>query len=152
MARHRRRLTAAFVEKVREKGKYCDQFGLILRVYASGAKCWEQRLSIGGRRRTVGLGGYPAVTLAAARDRALENLRLVRSGGNPLAPERTVEVPTLLAAFEAVVEKRKSGWRSDEERVWRQRFARHVEPVIGDRPVSEIQVLNRTGFPGGSQP
>ena len=141
MARHRGRLTAAFVQKTREPGKYCDDFGLIFRVYASGAKCWEQRLSIGGRRRTLGLGGWPVVTLAAARDKALDNLRTVRSGGDPLASKVPVEVPTLADAMDAVIEKRKSGWRSpNEERIWRQRLGLHVLPVLGDRPVSQIDV------------
>ena len=80
MRRSKKPLTAAFVAAVRKPGKYYDGQGLYLRVYSGGARCWEQRVTILGRRRTLGLGGYPTVTLLAARERALENRRLVASG------------------------------------------------------------------------
>ena len=40
-------------------------------VLPSGARCWVQRLVIGGRRRELGLGGFPLVSLAEAREAAL---------------------------------------------------------------------------------
>ena len=60
-------LTALGIGKLRTPGKYYDgAHGLFLQVYPSGAKCWQQRLTVSpGRRRTLGLGGYPAVGLAA---------------------------------------------------------------------------------------
>lgn len=66
------RLTVAFVESVRRPGKYHDPFGLYLRVESTGRRYWEQRVTVGGRRRTLGLGSYPVVTLRAARDTAID--------------------------------------------------------------------------------
>ena len=77
------RISAAFVASTRRPGKYVDRHGLLYRVYPSGARCWEQRITVNGRRRTYGLGSYPVVSLSEARERAFENLRLVRSGGDP---------------------------------------------------------------------
>ena len=83
MARLIHKLSAAFVASVRQPGKYMDGSGLLYRVYPSGARCWEQRITVKGRRRTYGLGGYPTVSLKKARKAALRNLRRARSGKDP---------------------------------------------------------------------
>ena len=85
MARSGKKLSAAFVKTVAEPGKYHDSHGLILRVMPSRSKQWIQRLVIAGTRRDLGLGGYPLVTLSEARQRAFDNRRLARAGGDPLA-------------------------------------------------------------------
>jgi hypothetical protein len=54
-------------------------------VRPSGAKTWLCRLTVHGRRRDMGLGGYPMVTLAAARAAALVARRLAREGSDPVA-------------------------------------------------------------------
>ena len=50
------RLSALFVKRVSEPGKYHDEHGLILRVKPTGSKQWVQRLVVKGRRRDIGLG------------------------------------------------------------------------------------------------
>lgn len=53
------KLTALGIGKLSRPGKYYDgQHGLFVQVYPSGAKCWQQRFTISGRRRTLGLGGW----------------------------------------------------------------------------------------------
>ncbi len=47
-----------------------DGGGLLLEVRPSGTKVWLCRLTVGGKRRDMGLGGYPAVSLKAAREAA----------------------------------------------------------------------------------
>lgn len=83
-------LTAAFVNSVSAPGKYHDGkgAGLFLLVKPTGAKSWVQRIVIRGKRREIGLGSPPVVTLAEARDRALENKRHAVAGGDPLAEKR----------------------------------------------------------------
>lgn len=83
-------MTAAFVKNVALPGKYHDGkgTGLYLLVKDTGGKFWVQRITIRGKRRELGLGSPMVVTLAEARDRALENKRLVRAGGDPLAEKR----------------------------------------------------------------
>lgn len=81
-----KQLTAAFVGTVTSPGRYNDEHGLLLRVVRSKkkqliSKSWVQRIVIQGRRRDLGLGGYPKVSLAEARERALENRRIARTGG-----------------------------------------------------------------------
>jgi len=63
----------AAVEVARAKGPAVlhDGGGLYLRVSASGAKNWVFRFQIGGRRRDMGLGAYPTIGLAEARERTV---------------------------------------------------------------------------------
>ena len=44
---------------------------------------WRQRLQIDGQQTWIGLGGYPVVTIDEARDKAIDNRRTVRKGGDP---------------------------------------------------------------------
>ena len=84
----RNALSAVFVQSIHEKGTYSDGGGLNLRVEASGAKYWFQRVTIDGKRRNLGLGGYPTVSLAEARKSALLNTRMIREGRDPLAEKK----------------------------------------------------------------
>ncbi|NNF79221.1 MAG: DUF4102 domain-containing protein, partial [Rhizobiales bacterium] len=69
-------LTAQFVRTVEVPGKYFDGHGLFLRVTDGGGKQWVQRITIRGKRRELGLGSPTLVSLAEAREQALENRKL----------------------------------------------------------------------------
>ena len=82
--------------------------GLLLQVKASGAKSWILRYATGvartsrsGRpfaaRRDLGLGPFPEIGLAEARDRAREAKEKIRQGIDPVA-ERKIARATLKAA------------------------------------------------------
>ena len=77
-------LTAPFI-RTAPPGRHADGQGLYLYVQPSGARSWTQRLVIRGRRRELGLGSVNLVSLAEAREQALANRKLARSGGDPLA-------------------------------------------------------------------
>ena len=77
------KLTAAFVRTVDRPGKYGDQHGVILRALPSGSKQWIWRGTVCGRRCDRGLGGYPYVSLAEARQAAFDHRKLARAGGEP---------------------------------------------------------------------
>ena len=82
--RNSNQLSAAFVRTVTAHGVYSDGNGLTLRVDRSG-KRWVQRLTINGKRRNIGLGGYCLVSLAEALENAMaatqywRNVRPARS-------------------------------------------------------------------------
>ena len=109
------------------------------RFESGGSKSWIQRLTIKGKRRDLGLGGYPLVTLAEAREAAYANRGLARRGGDPLAEKRRVAVPTVAEAAEATIQAHRKRWRSPvTERHWRQALQRYARAVFGDEPVTEI--------------
>ncbi len=85
-------LTAAFVRSA-PPGRHADGNGLYLFVQPTGTRSWIQRLVIRGRRREMGLGAAGLVSLAEARELALANRKLARSGGDPLADKRRAFPP-----------------------------------------------------------
>ena len=89
----------------RPAGRHADGNGLYLYVQPTGTRSWIQCLVIRGRRRELGLGSARLVSLAEAREQALANRKLARSGGDPLAERRRAQgMPTFAEAARAVVE------------------------------------------------
>ena len=135
-----KKLTSAFVRTVATAGKYSDEHGLMLRVLPSGSKQWVQRIVVRGRRCDIGLGGYPIVMLAQARETALENRRLARAGGDPLALRAQPDVPTFEAAAAAVIELHAATWKDSGKSAaqWRASLDTYAMPRLGTMPVNRI--------------
>ena len=79
------KLTALKVKALREPGRYGDSGGLYLVIRPTGSKSWVQRAVVDGRRRDIGVGGYPTISLAKARERAAANRTAVADGKDPRA-------------------------------------------------------------------
>jgi hypothetical protein len=77
-----KRLSAAAVRNLGE-GFHADGNGLYLKVDKSGARRWVQRIVIGPKRRDIGLGSAALVTLAEAREAALQHRKAARAGDEP---------------------------------------------------------------------
>jgi len=133
-----KRLTARGVESAKP-GRYHDGHGLCLVVYDSGARNWSQRIMIRGRRVELGLGPTWRVTLAQAREQAIENRAIARAGGDPRGA--ATPVPTFKAAAAAchaqVIEHLKYGDQRHGAQ-WLRQMEQHVIPVLGDVPVNQI--------------
>ena len=97
--RHSVRLCATFVRTVNVPSRYEDGYGghglsLLVTPRKSGgfSKTWAQAISPNGTKTSLGLGSYPVVTLAMARDRALANARAIAEGRDPR--RRMQQVPS----------------------------------------------------------
>ena len=132
-------LSAAFIRSA-PPGRHADGNGLFLYVKPEGTRSWIQRIVIRGRRRELGLGSVGLVSLAEARELALANRKLARSGGDPLADKRRVQgVPTFSEAARRVVEQKRGGWRGRwHAQNWLRSLERYAFPRIGSRPVSQV--------------
>jgi len=73
-----------------------DGGGLLLEVRPSGAKVWLCRLIVAGKRRDMGLGGYPTVSLRAARAAARAAKEKAATGVDPI-DEKQGKTKALLA-------------------------------------------------------
>lgn len=114
-AHKEKRLSAAFVRNLKEPGFYADGNGLYLKVDPSGAKRWVQRVVIHRKRRDIGLGSASLVTLAEAREKALEQRKLARAGEDPIALRKHSEgVPTFEDAAIRYHELSKPTWRNEK--------------------------------------
>lgn len=148
MATNRKRnsLSAVFVQSVQETGTYADGGGLNLRAEDSGAKFWFQRVTIDGKRRNLGLGGYPTASLAEARKAALVNSRMIREGRDPLAEKREAiaarnrpPTPTFAEASEIVIDMRRPTWTNAKHASqWASTLTTYAFPKIGPKPVTDI--------------
>ena len=133
------RLTVAMLRALSEPGRYGDGGTLFLNVAPSGSKSWIQRITINGRRRDVGLGGWPVVSLAKARERAFANRVAIADGRDPLAEKRRANVPTFRQAAGATLAANRPRWRSGKTASnWTQQLERHAFGALGDLPVDRI--------------
>ena len=116
-----------------------DGGGLYLRISPAGARSWIQRVTVAGRRRDFGLGRFPDVGLAQARDAAARNRALIAAGGDPRADKRRDAVPTFAEAARRVFEANRPRWRNGKHAAtWLQSLERHAFPTIGNMPVDRI--------------
>ena len=140
MPRQATRLNMHFVRKVTVPGKYYDENGLILLVKETGAKSWVQRLTIRGRRRDLGLGPYPLVTLGEARQAAYDNRKLALAGGDPREIRAKRLIPTFREAAAAVIEMHSPNWRNAKSVTsWESTLKSYAYPKIGSMPVDAIE-------------
>ena len=143
------KLSTTYVKDLKTPGRYGDGrggFGLRLLVKPTSngrwSKTWSQRIRIGGAIKTLGLGAFPLVTLAKARDKALDNARRVSEGEDIRAPRR--KTPTVDEAFEKVIALRSPGWRGKKVPYQWSLSQRYCKP-IGSKPISDVtqsEVLN----------
>jgi len=133
-------LSAAFVRTVTAPGKYTDGHGLFLKVDASGAKRWVQRIVIRGKRSEIGMGSASLVSLAEVREAALENRKMARAGEDPLQARRASQA---LLSFEEAARKvhsiHKPTWRNKKHAAqFISTLATYTFPRIGKLKVSEV--------------
>ncbi|MCG3267904.1 integrase arm-type DNA-binding domain-containing protein [Yoonia sp. I 8.24] len=133
-------LTAQFVKTVKDAGKYFDGHGLFLRVLSNGSKQWVQRITIRGKRCELGLGNPALVPLAEARQTALENRKLARSGGDPMQAKKDAQaVLTFAEAAQRVYELHRPTWRNEKHA---KQFVSTLEtyafPRIGKVKVADV--------------
>jgi len=136
------RLTVAKVKNA-GLGKHLDGANLWLQVGPSGSKSWYLRYTLRGRHREMGLGPYPHVGLAEARDKAAAQRRLLLDGIDPIearnAKRPVRERVTFAAAAKQYIAGHEKSWRSaDHARQWRNSLDRYVLPAIGEQPIDAI--------------
>lgn len=133
-------LSDAFVRTVAESGKYFDGHGLFLKVDASGARRWVQRIVIRGKRSEIGLGSFPLVSLKEAREAAFANRKLARSGGDPLADrKREKAVLTFAEAARNVHKLHQPSWRNKKHAAqFISTLETYVFPKMGRHRVSDV--------------
>lgn len=136
--------------KPKEKDyKLSDGQGLYLLVNIKGGKLWRLDYSFDGKRKTLSLGAYPAVSLADARQRRDDAKKLLANGVDPSDIKKSQKVEKQVQAEQDAntFEKVARDWFAKNEPAWSQshcntimrRLVRDIFPVIGNRPISEIK-------------
>lgn len=124
--------------------------GLYLQITSRGAKSWILRAKVGSKRRDIGLGGYPSVTLAAAREKAREVRAGIEAGRDPVEEKRAAKAALILAqrrgmTFATAVDrylafKLKEFSNDKHRKQWRATLETYALPELGDMQLQEITV------------
>ena len=150
MSRKATELGALAVSRLREPGLHAvgGVSGLYLQVTSSGARSWILRATVGGKRRDMGLGGFPDVTLAFAREKAREARSKIEQGLDPiLERERALSLlraeqaksMTFEAACQALIDAKSDEWRNPKHRAqWAASLATYAYPTIGKLQVGDV--------------
>lgn len=122
--------------------------GLALQITPTGAKSWLLRTVVGERRREIGLGGYPDVTLSQARDRAREAKDAVRRGVDPVEERKAAKAAlvaarkrglTFAAAVDRYLDDKLAEFRNAKHRQqWRSTLDTYAGPAIGEMLVADL--------------
>ena len=132
-------LSATKVKALKEPGRFSDGGGLHLYISKAGRKSWVLRITVDGRRRDFGLGGYPSVSLARSREKAADNRAAIAEGRDPVAEKHAPAMPTFREAVHVVHETNKPHWRSPRHASgWIQTLERHAMPALGNKPLNRI--------------
>jgi len=121
--------------------------GLYLQIIG-GSRAWVLRFVVGAQRRRMGLGGYPGVTLAQARDKARAARQVLEQGLDPIQSRQEVvhkaaaartRALTFTKASEKFIASREAEWRNPKHRQqWVNTLATYADPVIGSMDVADI--------------
>jgi integrase len=132
------KLTVRKVETAKP-GKYGDGGGLQLSVTSVGSKKWVLRFFWQGAAREMGLGSYPEISLAEARERATAGRKLARSGVDPIAERKhRRRVPSFGELADEVVTEQSKGFRNEKHKAqWAMTLTRYAAP-LRTKPVDEI--------------
>jgi integrase len=142
------RLSAVKVTNLKGPGYFADGDRLYFRIAPSGARGWIFRFTLNNRTRDMGLGSYPGIGLAAARELAGTFRRLLKEGIDPIEWRRAKAAPERVAAAKSLnfddcvreyIKAHEVGWRNAKHRAqWSSTLATYASPVFGKLPISAI--------------
>ncbi len=137
-----KRFTVRAVDSLSKPGRYGDGGGLWLQISTSGTKSWLLRYQLDHRSRHMGLGPYPEVPLAEARQLALDARRLLVKGIDPIEKreadrqaKRAHKAPlTFEQAAQRYIADHRDGWRNPKHAAqWETTLKLYAFQLIGKR-------------------
>lgn len=154
MPKKAKELSALEVKRLVEPGFYSvgGVAGLHLQVTKTGARSWILRILVGNKRRDVGLGGYPDVQLAQARDKARDVREKVAQGIDPVAERQSARSALLAqqmrsitfkqAATEVIKKKQLEAGNIKHAQQWQNTLETYAFPVLGRMAVADIELVH----------
>lgn len=147
-----KQLTAIEVKRLEKAGFHAvgTVSGLGLNITKEGTKSWVFRIAYGGQRRKMGLGGYPAVTLAQAIEGARRLKNEISTGVDPIQAKKTIK-SNLIAdrakarTFEECAElflATRTFTNKKHGKQWESTLKTYAYPFIGKLLVGDIGIAN----------
>lgn len=124
--------------------------GLYMQLSPGGGRSWVLRILVGAKRRDIGLGSFPTVTLSQAREKAREAREKIGLGIDPVE-ERKAAKASLIAAqnrgltFDKATEhylaaKLDAFKNAKHRQQWQNTLAQYASPELGKLLVQDIAV------------
>ena len=150
------KLKALQVKNLKAAGRHSDDTaGLHLFIQGTGdklRKSWVQRITVDGKRKDIGLGGYPGVTLAQARNMALDNRERIRTGKDvqtgrqpAKATKAKAASPTFDELANLFIDRHAESWSGHKMRMATGIMRNHLG-AIRPMPVDAISRRDVTGI------
>jgi integrase len=147
MPKKAQELTALQVKRLSADGFHAvgGVAGLHLQI-RGGSRSWILRAKVGDRRRDIGLGGFPDVSLADARDRARVARAKIAEGIDPVEHRRAARaalsaVLTFDEAARRLIEAKSHEWKNPKHRdQWKSTLDTYASPKIGRKDVAKIEL------------
>lgn len=132
------KLTDVAVKAAKGPARISDGGNLFLRVSPTGSKSWSFMWNAAGKRREIGLGPYPAVSLSSARGGARRYREIVADGGNPKADRDKKAEPTFAECVDLFLKTMEGQWSNAKHRgQWRMTLTSYCTS-LSPLPVSQI--------------
>jgi integrase len=122
--------------------------GLHMQLTPKGGRSWVLRAKVGTLRRDIGLGGFPAVTLAQARDKAREVRAKIEGGIDPVEERKAAKAALVAAqrrgltfadAVDRCLASKLDAFKNAKHRQqWENTLASYATPVLGKMLVQDI--------------
>ena len=122
--------------------------GLYLQVTGGGGRSWLLRTMVGTKRREIGLGAYPEVSLANAREKAAQTRNLIRQGVDPVEQRKAARGELVAAqkrglSFSKAVDlfapvKAAELSEGKYRNQWRDSLDKYALPEVGQMLVNDI--------------
>ncbi|AFT66924.1 integrase arm-type DNA-binding domain-containing protein [Cycloclasticus sp. P1] len=145
-------LTPIEIRQLSDKGRYPvgGVAGLYLQVTPPSGKSWLLRVKIAEKRRDIGLGIFPSISLADAREKARELRELVKSGIDPLQQAKETKLAQIIEqrknkTFAEVAQEchafKKAGFKNQKHsQQWISTLETYAYPTVGDMGVDDIGI------------
>jgi integrase len=148
MAKTIEKLSDLRVRYLKKRGFYSDGGNLYCRVVSDTSRSWMFRYALHGKSRDMGLGGYPEISLADAREHARECRALLRRGVDPIEHRRAqrgaqrvteAKTKTFDDCVRGYVADHEAAWGNAKHRAqWATTLATYASPVFGKLPVAAV--------------
>ncbi|EDV9435650.1 DUF4102 domain-containing protein [Salmonella enterica subsp. enterica] len=130
--------------------KVTDSGGLYILVKPGGAKHWYLRYRFGGKETRIAFGAYPAVTLAAAREKREEVYRMLAENVHPAlqrVAEKVAADPSRTLQHIAIEwHKSNKAWSENHATRILGNMNNHIFPVLGKRNIADIKRRDLTAL------
>lgn len=124
--------------------------GLSMQVSPTGARSWILRVKIGALRRDMGLGAYPGVTLAQAREKARQARESIEQGNDPILTRERAQSQLRAAQASAItfetasrrfIDAKSAGWSNAKHATqWTATLENYAFPVVGKLHVQDVNL------------